>query len=172
MEKEQNKNDNQNNQNQGNNNNNINLKNYCLTQTNNNNNLNLLNNNIINESNGLDNINPNLIINEKNNVQNNNNNDSINNNNNSNINDSPNSKNNEYKKLYYRRRINSSNIKRFKGKDKLNIQIFLGNYDENQLFPTYIFNSKQFFYEPQNYRHISLKKRIYNIISKFNKFIS
>ena len=177
IEKGENKNNNEINQKQDNNINNNNQNSENNKNNKNNNNLNDLNDNKMNISDEHEKINPNISNNNinnlncnENNIQNKNLQESVNNK--SNINEEKNENenknedstiNNESKKLYYRRRINSNNKKRFKGKDKLNVQVFLGNYGEDQLFPTYIFNSKQFFYTPRNYRHIALNKKGYII---------
>ena len=58
------------------------------------------------------------------------------------------------KKLYYRRKLNSYKRK-YKGKEELNLQVFIANYGQKEIFPSFIFGSKQFFYYPRNYRHIT-----------------
>ena len=66
----------------------------------------------------------------------------------------------EDKILYYRRRITSSH-KLFQGKNKINIEFTIGEYKQNESFPSFIFGSKQFHYTPENYRQISLNYKGY-----------
>ena len=66
------------------------------------------------------------------------------------------------KKLYYRRKLNSYKRK-YKGKDELNLQVFVANYGQKEVFPSFIFGSRQFFYYPRNYRHITPNNKGYII---------
>ena len=144
--------------------------NILLKNTENNSQKNKANNNLIIEENNAQNQNkiPQLNINVSNNESQNIiiNNSNINNNqkdekmNDSNKDNFPTKEMD--KKLYYRRKINSYK-RRYKGKEVLNLQIFIGNYGQKQLFPSFIFGSKQFFYSPRNYRHITPNSKGYII---------
>ena len=116
---------------------------------------------------------PNLHINNLcdnlNNNKNNNLNDKNNINNILNINNGRNKKKEEKnnikykdKKLYYRRKLKLTDHP-YKGKDKLNIQFVIGNYKSNELFPSFIFDNRQFFYTPRNYRQTSQNSKGYYI---------
>ena len=58
------------------------------------------------------------------------------------------------KKLFYRRKIYSNKKCRYKGKDKINVQFFVGNYDKNSDLPGFIFTRDKFFYTPHNVRQL------------------
>ena len=58
------------------------------------------------------------------------------------------------KQLYYRRRISSKQKFRYKGKDKLNVQFYFGNYDKNSDLPAFIFTREKFHYFPHNLRQL------------------
>ena len=107
----------------------------------------------------INNINNNL--NDKNNINNINNIQSINNGSNRTINESANAQC-ENKKLFYRRKLKGTKRK-YKGKEKVNVQFFISEYKSNELFPTFIFDNKQFFYTPRNYRQKTQNSKGYYI---------
>ena len=57
----------------------------------------------------------------------------------------------EEKKLFYRRKINSSQ-KVFKGKNELNIQFIIGDYKPSEALPIFSLGKLRFNYIPDNYR--------------------
>ena len=56
------------------------------------------------------------------------------------------------KTLFYRRKIYSYKKNRYKGKDKVTVQILLGKYNQEQGLPPFIFARDKFFYTPHNLR--------------------
>ena len=111
------------------------------------------------------------ITNNNNTINNNESNKKINeiNNENSNIKDGE-------RKLYYRRRININKKSKYKGKDKLNVQVFIGNYSKNQSLPTFIFGNEKFSFTPKYCRQTTQNYKGYiisfpGLVNSFNKAV-
>jgi len=56
------------------------------------------------------------------------------------------------KKLFYKRTLSSNRKCRYKGKDRINLQICIGIYNSNQDLPPFIFARNRFYYTPHNVR--------------------
>ena len=88
-----------------------------------------------------------------------------------------NSKNIE-RKLYYLRKISSNRKYKIRGKDKLNIQFFIGNLKPFELLPNFVFSSEKYYFVPHKCRQVTqnykgylisfpgLKKSLYDKIIK------
>ena len=88
-----------------------------------------------------------------------------------------NSKNIE-RKLYYLRKISSNRKYKIRGKDKLNIQFFIGNLNPFELLPNFVFSSEKYYFVPHKCRQVTqnykgylisfpgLKKSLYDKIIK------
>ena len=82
------------------------------------------------------------------------------------------------RKLYYIRNISSNRKYKIRGKDKLNIQFFIGNLKPNELLPNFVFASEKYYFFPHKCRQITqnykgyiisfpgLKKSLYDKIIK------
>ena len=82
------------------------------------------------------------------------------------------------RKLYYIRNISSNRKYKLKVKDKLNLQVFIGNLKKNELLPNFVFASDKYYYVPHKCRQVTqnykgyiisfpgLKKSLYNKIIK------
>ena len=82
------------------------------------------------------------------------------------------------RKLYYVRNISSNRKYKIRGKDKLNIQFFIGNLKPDDLLPNFVFASEKYYFFPHKCRQVTqnykgyiisfpgLKKSLYDKIIK------